>query len=125
MPEDNPKTLTPAQAWVDVLCAVTGTDYRIRSNAGRAARLGKELREAGGMVVEVERHYGQRDAGAAWWWYRDDWRGKRGQRPTFGQLAETWGQWTLPVAVEMPMTDAGRLLAYAQELRRGDDKRSD
>lgn len=26
------------------------------------------------------------------WWYANDWRGKRGQSPTAGQVGDTWGQ---------------------------------
>lgn len=121
---DSQKVLTEPQAWVDAVCSVCGTDYRIRSNAGRAARLGKELRAAGGTVAEVLEHYGQVDVGAAWWWWRDDWRGRKGQRPGPAQIAETWGSWLLPIAVA-PATGAGALLAYAQELRRGDRNGTD
>ena len=113
------KILTPAQAWVDALCQVLGWNYQIRSNAGRAARLGKEVREAGGTVDELIAHYGQVDSGGAWWWYRDDWRGRKGQRPTVTGITETWGHWALPTAIQLPVGDAAQLLAYARGLYNG------
>lgn len=100
MEDPSPKVLTPAQAWVDAICAVTGWDWHLKRNAGRAAKLGKELREAGGTVDELLAHFGQVDQGSAWWWFRDDWRGKRGQRPAASQIVELWNIWRLPIAVQ-------------------------
>lgn len=48
--DDGPqKILTDSQAWVDAICSVTGWDWHLKRNAGRAAKLGKELRDAGGI----------------------------------------------------------------------------
>lgn len=104
---DGPKVLTEPQAWVEALCRVCQLDYRIRRNAGRAARVGKELREVGGKLAEVEKFYGQSDPCDGWWWFRDDWRGKKGQAPTPEQVVETWGRWLLPVAVSVERKYAG------------------
>jgi hypothetical protein len=114
---------TEPQAWVDALCAVLGWDYRLRSNAGRAAKLGKELRDVGGTVTDVSSYFGQTDYGAAWWWYRDTWQGRKGQRPTPGQIAENWGAWTLPIAVQP--NSMGGVLNFIEDLRHGDAARND
>lgn len=101
MPNDGsdpgPRPLTEAQQWVGAVCDVTG--WNVKLMAGRAAKLGKLLREAGGTVAELTAHFGQADTGAAWWYYRDDWRGKRGDRPSQAAIMERWGAWELPVAV--------------------------
>ena len=115
-----PRQLTDQQQWVETICSVAGWDYRIM--AGRAAKLGKQLRGAGGTVGDVLAYYGQSDSGAVWWWYRDDWRGKRGERPADYSMRETWGRWELPVAVAQPGSAVGSLFEYAMELRRGDSQ---
>ncbi len=112
---DGPKVLTEPQAWVDVICQACGWNYQLKSNAGRAAKLGKELRTAGGTLVEFERHYGQVDRGESWWWYRDDWRGQRGQRPSVAGITETWGVWALPISVRPAAM--GAALSYVEQLR--------
>jgi hypothetical protein len=118
---DNPeeqKSLTESQQWVGALCEVMGQDWHLKRNAGRAARLGKELRDAGGTVQELVDHFGQTDAGAAWWWYRDDWRGKRGQRPAACQIVELWNVWQRPIAVQQPTSAVGAMLAHIAEQER-------
>lgn len=126
MSDDNPqpRILTEQQQGVKTVCEVCG--WQVSMMAGRAARLYKQVQQAGGSWMDIEAHYSQTDHGAAWWWYRDDWRGKRGERPADHSIRETWGRWTLPVAVQMPQTGAGALLAYARELRiNGDTAGSD
>lgn len=117
MDDDNPqpKQLTEAQAWVDAICTACGWDYRLM--AGRAAKLGKQLRTAGGACADVAEHYGQVDMGAAWWWYRDHWLGKKGERPNDRWIRETWGAWELPIAVSAPASKYAGLMAYVQELK--------
>lgn len=92
--------LTEAQLWVRDVCAVTG--WNVKLMAGRAAKLGKLLRDAGGTREELVNHFGQADSGQAWWYYRDDWRGQRGERPNQTSIMERWGAWTLAVAVQLP-----------------------
>ena len=111
------KPLTEQQQWVGAVCEVTGWTAALM--AGRAGKLVKALKFAGGSSAELLEHYGQVDHGAAWWWYRDDWRGKRGQRPGDNGIRETWGMWNKPIAVK----SAGRydgMLSYVEELERGE-----
>lgn len=116
--DDGPTSLTPAQAWVQAICEITG--WNVKLNAGRAAKLGKLLRDAGGTAAELIEHYDQQDHGAAWWWYRDDWRGQRGQRPSQSGITETWGAWELPIAVQ-PQSAVGGLLALVERQAHGYD----
>ncbi len=117
--EPGPKVLTESQAWVHDLCAVLGWDYRIGSNAGRAAKLGKELRAAGGTLAELREHYAQADTGAAWWWYRDTWQGRdKRQHPTPAQITETWGRWELPIPLVRAEPAGWAALREWRELRR-------
>jgi len=118
MDDPAPKTLTEPQAWVGAICEVTG--WNVVLNAGRAAKLGKSLRQAGGTLACLLAHYGQQDYGMAWWWYRDDWRGKRGQRPSQAGIQETWGAWKLPIAIAAPQSAVGGMLAYLERLEHGD-----
>lgn len=107
-----PKTLTEPQAWVRLICDITGWNDKL--NGPRAGKFAKSLRQAGATLAELEAHYGQADHGAAWWWYRDDWRGKRGQRPSQAGITETWGAWTLPIAIQA--SPVGGMLAFIERL---------
>lgn len=111
------KQITEQQAWVGAVCAVTG--WNVALMAGRAGKLAKALKQAGGSVAELVEHYGQEDTNSAWWFYRDDWRGKRGQRPDDGAIRATWGLWDKPIAVQAPQSAAGSLLEYARSLSNG------
>lgn len=118
-PAAEAKTVTPQQAWVGAVCNVTG--WNVGLMAGRAGKLVKALRAAGGTVAELLEHYGQEDVGSVWWFYRDDWRGKRGQRPDDGAIRATWGLWDKPIVVAVPQSAAGALLEYARSLGHGND----
>jgi len=82
--ESNDKPLTPQQLMVGVLADVTGLDYKIRTNAGRLAKRGKELLEAGYTPEQVETLYSPRG-----WWYVEDWRGQKDQKPKPEDILET------------------------------------
>lgn len=85
-------TPTPQQQMVEVLASVSGFDIRLHG-----ARLGKtasKLVKAGYGAGFVEDNYAHKTKS---WWYREDWRGKKGERPTPEQVAETIGK-IIPVA---------------------------
>lgn len=114
--------LSEAQQWVKSICDVTG--WNVKLMAGRAAKLGKLIRDAGGTWQELEQHFGQMDDGAAWWYYRDDWRGKRGERPNQAAIMERWGAWTLATAVHLPVVAQSSkwagVMAWAESASDGD-----
>lgn len=105
------------QQWVGTLCEVTG--WSVATMAARAGKLAKALKLAGGTPDDLLAHYGQVDAGAAWWWYRDDWRGQRGQRPGEAGIRETWGFWNKPVVVQLPQARSYDALDAFVEASRG------
>lgn len=121
MSDDNPqpRQLTEQQLWVANICNVCGWTTALMG--GRAARLAKSLRTAGGTLDELIAHYAQADSAAAWWWYRDDWRGKRGERPADHSIRETWGRWALPVAVQMPVSEPAGYDSLREFLARPQD----
>lgn len=51
----------------------------------RAFKIAKELQENGVTDSDVRSFVS--------WWYRDDWRGKKGQPPTPEQILKLWGQY--------------------------------
>lgn len=76
----------PNKMMVFTLGKVLGTDLKISSNYSRLAKLAKDLIGAGYSPEVVLSAF---DEGGAW--YRDDWRGKKGERPKIGNIAETIG----------------------------------
>jgi hypothetical protein len=68
--------------WVPMLAGVCGLDAKLLW--GRLAKRGRELFSAGYTVEQVETWYGQ-----GGWWYKNDWRGHRGQPPTAEQILAT------------------------------------
>lgn len=68
------------------LAKICKIDLELMSR-GQEKLLGREsekFREAGIEPEEIEQ-FGE-------WWYKKDWRGKRGQSPTLSQVSECWGQ---------------------------------
>lgn len=61
---------------VGILSDVTGIDYHIKSNVGRLAKRGSEILAAGYTPEQVKICFGPHG-----WWYKNDWRGKKNQRP--------------------------------------------
>lgn len=113
--EGTRKPLTEFQEGVRAICGVCG--WNVKMMAGRAARLYSSIVAAGGSWLQVEEHYGQVDTGSAWWWYRDDWRGKRGERPADHSLRETWGRWTQPIAVAATQPASWAALEEVRRMR--------
>lgn len=91
---------------VGAICEVTHTDYKIRRNAGQAARAAKELLAAGYTADDVRAVFGE-----GGWWYKEDWRGKQGQLPRIEQIAPDIAKGKESVNVKkdrFAMTDADR-----------------
>ena len=101
------KPLTEQQEGVRAVCTVCGWNWKMMG--GRAAKLYSVVVAAGGTWMELEAHYGQIDTGAAWWWYRDHWLGRKGERPDDGWIRKTWELHKLPIAVAAPSKYAGML----------------
>ncbi len=84
----------PRDEWVPVLAEVCRLDERISRNHDKLVTEGAELWSAGYTIEEVNRLYA-RDG----WWYRDDWRGKKGQPPTPEDVQRTIKQAKKSMAV--------------------------
>lgn len=110
---------TEHQQVVAAICDVCGWQIEM-IGWGRVGKLSKSVRAVGGTADELREHYGQSDVGTAWWWYRDHWKGKLGQRPDDGWIRKTWGSWNLPIAVQQG--GAAELVAYAMERRNGNTR---
>lgn len=80
----NEPSFTPQQIMVGILAEVTGLDFKLKSNAGRLAKRGTELLRAGYLPEQVQANYS--DGG---WWYLNDWRGQKDQKPTPEQIIQT------------------------------------
>lgn len=95
-----PHVSTQAEMFGAIL-AVTG--WRVPAvSAGRVGKLARDLLAAGVFPHDVVLRFGTTDPGEGWWWYKDDWRGKRGDRPSENALRECAGKWEQPVAVQLP-----------------------
>jgi len=72
----------PARVWIVTLCKVCGVDQKI--NARKMAAQGKKLWSAGYAAREIGQYYSE-----GGWWYTQDWRGKRKERPNISTIRET------------------------------------
>lgn len=93
--EDTSKKVSPAEKTTTIfllsreLAEVCGMDFQ--ANKGRLLREAKQLTAAAcpPAAGDLRAHYQAPDA----WWWKHDWRGKKGQRPTPAAIRETWGAW--------------------------------
>jgi hypothetical protein len=71
----------------------------LKPNEGRLLREAQQMHgvDPPATPAEVRDKFGVQEDGLSWW-YRDDWRGQKGQRPTPAQVRENWGKWQLPPA---------------------------
>jgi hypothetical protein len=78
------------------LAKTCGMDTNLLTQKQRGAlnQTLKRLREAGITVEDLEAF--------ARWWYKEDWRGKRGSPPLPHQVRECWGQFTARRAATAP-----------------------
>lgn len=92
--ETNTEESAPAQArpprqpneiysLAQVLGEVCGMNFE--KNKGRLLREAKVLQES---AEHLRQYYGPDS-----WWYQNDWRGKKGEKPTPATIRETWGRW--------------------------------
>lgn len=92
--ETNTEESAPAQArpprkpneiysLAQVLGEVCGMDFD--KNKGRLLKEAKALQES---ADSLRQYYGPDS-----WWYQNDWRGKKGEKPTPATIRETWGRW--------------------------------
>jgi hypothetical protein len=83
--DSNPLTTTPArilQPVVYAIAAVTDTDASLMYS--RLAKEAKSLVKAGYNSEDIMNVFGEDGT-----WYKDDWRGKKGQKPTMYQIRES------------------------------------
>lgn len=78
-----PKPKSAQQLMIESLCSVMGLEVNL--NASRVSRLASELVKMTVTPAQIQSAYGAGDT----WWYKDDWRGKRGQKPTESAIRET------------------------------------
>jgi len=64
---------------------VTGFDLKM--HGGRLGRSARKLVKAGYLPELVEINYS-----TGGWWYKNDWRGQKGEMPTPEQIVETIGR---------------------------------
>lgn len=86
------RTITAQQSAVSALLAVTGWGLPMYV---RAARLVKALASGcdyAEVAADLESHYGDKP-NSGWWWYRNDWRGIKSQRPDESGIRQTWKFW--------------------------------
>lgn len=69
-------------AWINLLCEVCKLDVGL--SKGKAGSFAKRFRKAGYTLDEIRDFYG--DGG---WWYKHDFRGKKGEPPTLALIHET------------------------------------
>ena len=99
MDNTGPRVATQQDMFGAIL-AVTG--WRVPAvSAGRVGKLAKDLLASGVFPHDVVLRFGRTDPGHGWWYWRDDWRGKRGDMPNESALRECAGKWEQPVAVQL------------------------
>ncbi len=86
-PTDAGKSKEPTehQKMFEAFCITIGWDYKLltKNQRGQVAQNVGKL-EAEGYTIETMRQF--------WSWWKDDWRGKNGQRPTINQLMAEIGR---------------------------------
>jgi hypothetical protein len=70
--------------------------------AGRVGKLATALLASGASADAIRERFGTVDPGEGWWYYKADWRGKQGQRPSEAALRENCMIWDAPIAVALP-----------------------
>ena len=112
---DGPKVATQQDMFGAIL-AVTG--WRVPAvSAGRVGKLAKDLLATGIFPHDVLLRFGRVDPGNGWWYWRDDWRGKRGDMPNENALREGVCKFDLPVAVQLPAAQTSKwagVMAWAE-----------
>lgn len=99
-PEPQPKRQRePNPHWelAEAIGDVCGTQMSIKSNQGKLLKCAADLKrgQPPATADQVREHYGI-SPGSVSWWYREDWRGQKGDRPNLASIRDTWGKWLLP-----------------------------
>ncbi len=76
--------LTSQQLMVDALAKVCQRDWHIRGQATLLGKFATQLVRAGYTTDQVEQ-FGK-------WWYKNDWRGKKGDPPAPHNVTESIGR---------------------------------
>jgi len=125
MTTDPGRLLTSQQQMFQAILDVTGWTVPAVAS-GRIGKLAAALLKSGGSADDMRRYFGTVDTGE-WWYWRDDWRGQRGQAPNEPAIRENWLAWQRPVAVQIPVgTAQGRhpsrfgMVAAVEKLRNAD-----
>ncbi|UOF79187.1 hypothetical protein [Caudoviricetes sp.] len=108
-----PRPVTEQQRAVNALLSVTG--WPSSTMYGRAATLAKALvigSDYATVAADLETRYGKLSC-AGWWWYRNDWRGLRGQEPDESGIRQTWKAWEKPPSPQPSRFDG--LIEYLQD----------
>jgi len=86
--QDLPEHRGPADKRLDAIMAVCGYDPSIDRHLRLAESAAAQLRSYSAGAI-LDRYRLAETPPEAWYWYRDDWRGRRGQRPTPDGILET------------------------------------
>ena len=116
-PDATPRKLSEHADMFGAIQEVTGWECPAVPR-GRIGKLATALLESGATAADIRERFGQHDPCNGWWWRRDTWQGRAGNDPGERDLRENCNRWKRAVAVQLPSTPAGAMLAYAQELRR-------
>lgn len=92
------KKTSAHQEMFGLLCVITRKDPKtMRSRIGK---LGKQLKDAGYTLEDLQNAYGPDGT-----WWTDDWRGKKGQEPTMAQVLSEIGKYSGKVqGIQRPKT---------------------
>lgn len=94
-------TISPHQAMIVELSAITGMDIKIKSNAGRLGKTSKELLSAGYTAEDLKRFQ------AIW---KDDWRSKDGrEKPTLAVIVSDIGKIKQSVKADTSIEERRRM----------------
>jgi hypothetical protein len=92
---DLPEHRGPADKRVDAIMSVCGYDPTIDRHLRNAESAAAQLRSYSAGAI-VDRYRLVDTPPETWYWYRDDWRGRKGQRPTPDGILETISLARLP-----------------------------
>lgn len=109
--DDGPKVVTQNDMFGAVL-EVTG--WKVPAvPRGRVGKLASDLLATGIFPHDVVLRFGRTDPGNGWWYWRDDWRGRKGQMPNEAALREGVCLFDLATAVQLPARQTSK---YADAL---------
>lgn len=93
--KDLPEHRGPADKRTDAIMSVCGYDPTIDRHLRNAESAAAQLRSYSAGAI-IDRYRLTDTPPETWYWYRDDWRGRKGQRPTPDGILETISLARLP-----------------------------